>query len=310
MKFILWFILMIGITCSRHSQVDQPRHAYRPVVPRKPGSHEWKIAMEKLTNEQIEKFIALGYVKVENAFSRDVADSCRMILWKAVQLEPDKPETWTQPVIWIGDLDFEPFRKAANTPFLLNAFSQLAGNNWWPRTTLGSFPIRFPSKEHANDTGWHVDASFPGEDPNHYPEWKINIRSRGRALLMLFLFSDVSEQDAPTKIKEGSHFDVANLLKSEGEDGLTFMQLAQKLHHIPERNEITATGSAGTVYLCHPFLVHAAQRHSGKAPKFMAQPALFSKNDFDIDQPIAMGCPIEKAIIKGMKSAKTTANHS
>ncbi len=34
-----------------------------------------------------------------------------------------------------------------------------------------------------------------------------------------------------------------------------------------------ATGEAGTVYLCHPFLVHAAQIHRGKRPRFMAQPA-------------------------------------
>ena len=266
--------------------------------------------MEKLSDEQIENFIELGYVKIENAFSQDVADSCRLILWKAIQLEPGKPETWIQPVIWIGELGFEPFKKAANTTILLNAFHQLASNNWLPRITLGSFPIRFPNKEVANDTGWHVDASFPGANPNNYLEWKININSRGRALLMLFLFSDVTEQDAPTRIKVGSHLDVAKLLESKGEEGLTFMQLAQRLNHIPKRKEITATGSAGTVYLCHPFLVHAAQRHRGKTPKFMAQPSLLSKNDFNIDQPIEMGCPVEKAIIKGVKNSNTNANKS
>ena len=33
-------------------------------------------------------------------------------------------------------------------------------------------------------------------------------------------------------------------------------------------------GDAGTVYLCHPFLVHAAQPHRGVRPRFLAQPPL------------------------------------
>lgn len=41
-----------------------------------------------------------------------------------------------------------------------------------------------------------------------------------------------------------------------------------------ERPEALATGEAGTVYLCHPFLVQAAQRHQGTTPRFMAQPPL------------------------------------
>ena len=40
------------------------------------------------------------------------------------------------------------------------------------------------------------------------------------------------------------------------------------------RPVVTATGDAGTVYLCHPFLVHAAQPHQGKQPRFLAQPPL------------------------------------
>lgn len=50
------------------------------------------------------------------------------------------------------------------------------------------------------------------------------LRAIGRgALLMLFLFSDVSERDAPTIIRVGSHLDVARLLASVGESGLSFM---------------------------------------------------------------------------------------
>jgi hypothetical protein len=257
--------------------------------------------MEQLATKEINRFINDGFVKIEDAFSAKVVDECRAILWKAIRCDPNNPKTWTHPVIRIGEIGLEPFRKAANTSVLHKAFDQLAGkDNWLPRETLGSFPIRFPSKEPAGDTGWHVDAGFPGQDEDDYLKWRVNINSKGRALLMLFLFSDVSEQDAPTRIKVSSHFDVAKILKPEGEQGLSFMELAQRLDTLPTREEALATGKAGTVYLCHPFLVHAAQDHHGTSPKFMAQPSLLTKKDFNIYQSENELCPVEKAIRKGI----------
>jgi hypothetical protein len=257
--------------------------------------------MKQLSTEQVNQFIDDGFVKIEHAFSTELAEECRAILWKATQCNPHDAATWTQPVIRVGEIGLEPFRKAANTAVLHRAFDQLAGKgNWLPRETLGSFPIRFPGKKSAGDTGWHVDASFPGEDASDYLQWRINIHSRGRALLMLFLFSDVAEPDAPTRIKQGSHRDVAKLLEPEGEKGLSFLALAQKLADLPQRDEALATGEAGTVYLCHPFLVHAAQDHRGTSPKFMAQPPLLTRKDFNIDQPEKALCPVEKAIRIGI----------
>jgi hypothetical protein len=257
--------------------------------------------MHQLSEEQIHHFINNGFIKIENAFSEAVANECRNILWKETGCDPHNPKTWTQPVIRIGDMDLEVFINAANTPILHTAFDQLVGNNWIPRTSLGSFPIRFPCKEPATDTGWHVDASFPGDDTSDYFKWRINVQSKGRALLMLFLFSDVSENDAPTLIKLGSHLDVAKLLDHEGERGLSFIELAQKLDSLPDRDQISATGKAGTVYLCHPFIVHASQQHKGIHPKFMAQPPLLTNHDFNIDITNTFPCPIEAAIIKGLK---------
>lgn len=264
--------------------------------------------MDHLSAKQLNNFIRDGFVKIENAFSAEIADECRTILWKATQCDPNDPRTWTKPVIRIGELTNESFRKAANTSVLHHAFDQLVGKgNWLPKESLGSFPIRFPSKEPATDTGWHVDASFPGEDYNNYFEWRININSKGRALLMLFLFSDVSERDAPTLIKVGSHIDVAKVLQFEGDKGLSFTELAEKLQLLPERERYAATGKAGTVYLCHPFLVHAAQDHRGTEPKFMAQPALLTKNDFNLKRSAAEYCPAEIAIRMGIEKQNFTA---
>jgi len=257
--------------------------------------------MATVTQKQTDHFIDDGFIKIENAFSREVADECRALLWEGTKCDPDDPTTWEHPVVRIGEMEHEPFRKAANTKILHNAFDHLVGKgNWLPRQTLGIFPIRFPTKEPADDTGWHVDASF-GEDVNNYFNWRINIHSKGRALLMLFLFSDVAELDAPTILKVGSHLNVAKILEPEGEEGLSFVELTRKLDTLPTREEVRATGIAGTVYLCHPFIVHAAQDHHGVTPKFMAQPPLLAKNDFNIHRPEEELCPVEKAIIKGIR---------
>lgn len=160
--------------------------------------------------------------------------------------------------------------------------------------------VRFPSKIEAQDTGKHVDAGFPGADPHNYFEWRVNIHSKGRALLMLVLYSDVSDFDAPTILYEGSHLDVAQILSSEGETGLSFMELASRLDKTPNRKEVFASGKAGTVYLCHPFLVHSAQAHRGIVPKFMAQPPLFLKNELSISDDVIVYTPVERAIRLGM----------
>lgn len=257
-----------------------------------------------LREDQIEDFINHGFVKIENAFSKEVADEALAILWKDTGCNPNDSSTWTKPVVRLGEYAQEPFRKIANTPVLHDAFDQLAGKGrWMPRRSVGSFPVRFPGDDEPNDTGWHVDASFPGEDINDYFSWRINVKSKGRALLMLFLFSDVTEHDAPTRIRIGSHLDVAKLLEPYGDAGLTFMELAGKLDDISHGTETLATGKAGTVYLCHPFISHAAQPHRGTVPRFMAQPSLSPSQPFQLHREDENYSPVEMAIRRGLALA-------
>lgn len=251
---------------------------------------------EILNQVQIQSFITDGFVRIDNAFSAELAKEARAILWNDLPGDPNDPGTWNQPVVRLGMYTNPPFVEAANTNILHGAFDQLVGKNKWkPCLSMGTFPIRFPSPNDPGDTGWHVDASFPGIDPTDYFAARVNVRSKGRALLMLFLFSDVAEPDAPTKIRKGSHLDIARLLKPEGEKGLSFMELAMKLPELPARKEILATGNAGTVYLCHPFLVHAAQPNYGTKPRFLAQPPLLLNSDFNIAGPGPFS-PVEDAI--------------
>lgn len=228
-----------------------------------------------LAPERIEQFITDGFVRIDEAFPRRLADEACAILWRATGCSPDDPGTWTQPVIRLGTFTQAPCVDAANTSRLHAAFDQLIGRGRWrPPTAMGTFPVRFPSAVDPGDAGWHIDVSFGG-DPDDFMSWRANIHSRGRALLMLFLFSDVGEDDAPTRIRVGSHADIARQLAPAGEAGLSLAELAADgFASSAHRPVVTATGEAGTVYLCHPFLVHAAQPHRGRHPRFLAQPPL------------------------------------
>ncbi len=245
----------------------------------------------------VKRFIEDGFVRIDHAFPRELADAGREILWRDTGCDPHDSSTWTKPVIRLNDYPQEPFRLAVNSGVLHQAFDELVGaGRWMPRSSLGTFPIRFPSAEDPGDAGWHTDASFQGEDGS----WRVNLRSDGRALLMLFLFSDVGESDAPTRILVGSHLDVPRLVEPYGEAGVSIFELAEKFP-LPERRRMAlATGEAGTVYLCHPFLVHAAQPHRGLTPRFMAQPPLYPAAAFELDREDGAYSAVEAAIRIGL----------
>jgi hypothetical protein len=122
---------------------------------------------------------------------------------------------------------------------------------------------------------------------------------------MLFLFSDVGPDDAPTRIKVGSHLDVPPFLAPAGERGTSMLALAQALDAAgkldsPQRPLAHATGAAGDVYLCHPFLIHAAQPHRGTVPRFMAQPPLHPTGLLDLDRADGAYSPVERAVRRGL----------
>src|SRR5450755_1842807 len=264
-------------------------------------------SVRALSDAQIQQFIQDGFVRIDRAFPRELADEARAIMWRDLACDLDDPTTWTRPVIRLAHYGDEPFRRAVNSPVLYAAFDQLVGNGRWrPRPNLGTFPVRFPHPDDPGDAGWHVDVSFPGEfsDPNEghdFSSWRANVTSSGRALLMLFLFSDVGEFDAPTRIKVGSHLDIARVLKPAGEAGMSHPILDAAI----ARPEALATGEAGTVYLCHPFLVHAAQMHRGSRPRFMAQPPLHPAEPFRLEREDGDYSPVEIAIRQALQEGST-----
>jgi len=243
----------------------------------------------------IDRFISDGFVKLDGAFDRDLGLRCQEQLWRTTGLDPADPARWTESLVRVTAMATPEFTASANTEVLTAAFDALVGaGGWRPRLGMGTFPLRFPSTEAPREAGWHVEASFyDAEGP------RLSLRSRGRALLMLFLFSDVDEDDAPTRIRVGSHLDVPPFLLSAGEDGLEWLEACARVVPASEgRAEARATGEVGDVYLCHPFLVHAAQPHRGTAPRFMAQPPLVPTGELDLEA--TPPTPVAAAVRRGL----------
>jgi phytanoyl-CoA dioxygenase PhyH len=257
-----------------------------------------------LSTAQIDQFITDGFVRIDNAFPRQLADEGRAFLWTQTGCDPDDPATWTSPVIRLPGFGGPIFDAACNTPILHSAFDALVGpGRWQARHGLGTFPIRFPSPVDPGDAGWHIDVSFGLENPD-FLSWRANVTSRDRALLMLFLFSDVGDEDAPTRIRVGSHLDIARQLAPAGDEGLSLRELAAngfaETAHCPE---VSATGAAGSVYLCHPFLVHSAQPHRGTVPRFMAQPPLLPAEPLSLNRRDGDYSAVEAAIRLALPTA-------
>lgn len=242
-------------------------------------------------------FIRDGFVRIEGAFPRETAEEALAILWPDTGCDQADPRTWTRPVVRLGHYAQPPFLAAGNSERLHDAFDQLVGKGrWCPPGAIGTFPVRFPSSADPGDAGWHIDVSFGTDNPDFF-EWRANINSRGRALLMLFLFSDVGVDDAPTRLRAGSHHDIARQLAPAGEEGLTLRELAADgFASSAGREEVPAVGEAGTVYLCHPFIVHSAQAHRGSTPRFMAQPPLLPREPITLHRPDGHYSAVEEAI--------------
>lgn len=248
-----------------------------------------------LSQAEIGSFVADGFVAVRGAVPAGVLRKCQDEIWSALAghgVLRDDPATWRDPVVRIACPDSEAFAGAGTQPVLWEAFDQLIGaGRWWRRQGVGgTIPVRFPSTADPGDTGWHIEGSYEKDG-----QLWVNHRSRARGLLALYLFSDVDGASAPTRIRPGSHREAARVLAPAGDEGMPWARAAQlSAQASAARPTVLATGMAGDVFLCHPFLVHAASwPHAGAYPRILAQPGVALHDQFPLVDPLS---PVELAM--------------
>jgi hypothetical protein len=233
----------------------------------------------------VDAFRRDGFTVVRGAVDPATVAACREQVWHAMTergVDRPDPASWP-PLVRIDDLDAAPFTAAGLAPALTAAYDELIGPGRWtsPVDVGRALMVRFPSEDRAG-AGYHIEASYPGPGGRG---WRANVRSRARGLLALFLFTDVGPDDAPTRLVSGSHLTVARFLAPYGEPGADTdadgdlwypSTLCRPVAH--------ATGTAGDVFLCHPFIVHTATwPHTGAGPRIIAQPAVAAPAGFTLD---------------------------
>jgi len=213
----------------------------------------------------LEAFVSDGYVKLEQAAPREIADTARAVLWQRLGLTPEDPSQWLAPVMWTSDITGEgAFGELTRSPRLAAALDVICGTGGWlPRGALGNIAVRFPVSPPADDRGWHIDANTAQPDGS----WAVT--GRPHTVLLLTLLSDVGPDDAPTRIRAGSHRDVAGVL---GPDPVDMADMGRIVDEASAARPVAcATGEPGDMYVVHPLTVHAADEHRGRTPRFMAQ---------------------------------------
>jgi len=248
----------------------------------------------------VDNFIADGFIAVRGAVAPEIVLACVESIedeLRARGVDPRDPLTWTKPVVRFACPEGPAFAAAGTSPALCKVYDPLLGPDRWIRRqgVGGQIPVRFPSTTDPGDAGWHFDGSYDVGG-----QWWANVQSRGRALLALLLFTDVGERDAPTEILVGSHLDVPRLLVPFGERG-AFHGDVELQPSTFRRPSVRATGRAGDVYVCHPFLIHRATwPHLGTGPRMLAQPAIDHHRPFELRDDVPV-CAVERAILQGLR---------
>ncbi len=171
-----------------------------------------------LNSSQLEQFMELGWVKVEEAFSRNDAFAAQDVVWQHVEergVRKDDRSTWTQPRVHLKEAYDTPEFRACNTERLADAIEDLVGPGRWKTRGVhrgwGWWPVNFSVGAESPWTvptvGWHWDGI----------QFRHRLNSPDQGLLCLCIFSDVGEHAGGTVVAEGSHKVVARFLAGQTE---------------------------------------------------------------------------------------------
>ena len=261
------------------------------------------MGLNVLSPSQVEQFIECGYTRLEEAYPSEKALAVQDFLWEQLAvrgIRRDDQATWTQPMVHIKESYEAPVFQECATQRLFQAVEDLVGQGrhahrtptrwgWWPV----NFALGADRPWDVPTGGWHWDGIT----------FKHHVDSPEQGLLLICIFSEIKPHGGSTVVAEGSHKLVARFLNQypDGLDindaiklcasshpwlaeltGRTTEQATRRIPYFMDSTYqdqganlrvVETPGSPGDVYLCHPFIFHAAsQNHSG-VPRFICNRA-------------------------------------
>ena len=256
-----------------------------------------------LTREDVEHFVAHGYVVVKNAFSKELAASNCESAWRELESEHEinrnDPDSWSRrkPGKW-GPVGYIRTKGSGTRISLKNqeprafyAQADLIGGTerlpndgedlLWGDSAIANLGIEGDPRwqpPSPQQPGWHKD----GWHFRHF------LNSPEQGLLTVPLYSDILPKSGGTFVAADSMVPVANLLKSIPA-GLHPDSVQGAGYLIPglveQCNEfIELTGEAGDMVLLHPFMLHRVSINPSTRPRFIANMALVLKEKMCLDR--------------------------
>jgi hypothetical protein len=155
---------------------------------------------------------------------------------------------------------------------------------------MWGFPTRFSG---SIDPLWHIDGDW----------FHHHLVSGQQVLTAIFFWDTVGPGDGPTLLWSGSHATVARLLASREPEGIPGAEVASAVHECMSRGRPQpepATGEAGDVVLCHPFLAHTVNPHGSPRPRYISNVAVHAFSDMNLDEKRQALSPVESAVLQAL----------
>ncbi|KAI1213268.1 uncharacterized protein F4807DRAFT_256901 [Annulohypoxylon truncatum] len=251
-----------------------------------------------LTEEEKAFFLAHGYLKLSNCFTRAQAASVTDGVWTRLGMSPTDKSTWSRERTNMPS--HRSFACAAFAPRAWAAICELCGGEDRVAPESGewrdSLIVNLGTAEREGRPvpprelgGWHVDGDF----------FVHFLDSPEQALLVIPLFTDIVSEGGGTMICPKAIGNVARELY-EHPEGLS-PRMVQRAHpDFPrERNLkwycdvvqscadedfVEATGSVGDVYLLHPLMMHSATSNARRDVRIITNPPVSLKEPFCFDR--------------------------
>jgi hypothetical protein len=138
--------------------------------------------------------------------------------------------------------------------------------------------------------GWHIDGDW----------FRHHLTSGEQVLTPIFLWDDVGPDDGPTLLAVGSHRAVARLLRDAEPEGVPGEEIGRFFHKPLHVDATTvATGTAGDVIICHPFLAHSVNPIGPREPRYVSNTTVHGFAQLNLD-PAAALSPVESAIAEAL----------
>jgi hypothetical protein len=251
-----------------------------------------------LSDEQVESFVAHGYVTIHECFSREDAQPWLDEAWIRLGYDPQDPDTWVERRVHMPSL--RHVEVSAFAPKVWGAACELLGgadrieqpytwgNGFIANLGLGADREWEPPSAAAAD--WHKDGDF----------FRHFLDSPEQGLLTIVLWSDIEPRGGGTFVAADSVAPVARLLAERREgvlpDDFDYHDLISQCSSFVE-----TTGRLGDVVLMHPYMLHSASQNQRGTARFITNPPIALKEPmaFNRSDP-AEHSPVERAVLRAL----------